>query len=437
MSKEGVKTTLGNVLLAFQVCLALWQILKLTPLGAVVQGVTGWLLRPLCLSPTYTGLHSLPGRVFKKVDFFWVLEKSFYPPRRKRCDGDEIRFVYLGADFHLERRGTGTGTDKNMLFVNGKMCYYITQGIWNELASTAAELALPEVQRVVFLKNYKEIWEHVATGRYMTFEEVLDSLVLENQTRRRLGGSSWLLPVDLSVSEEKLLKVLNLAGLFLQTKKVYWLIPVLLSFISTVMEFCTPLRIWIYGKVNLFCHAMHLICDRLPRSMRMQTYALGKMVENLKPSNDIKLKVTRGDITAIIAAGAKVHTEGALTLVPLFVLEDAATEKTLHCQPIDCDPIDIECRFNASTRSCIIRATTFDEISVGCLSRSHFLSILTLVSSIAKNGCGSLKSYGTHQNVRVRGLMHSIYSHQDAGYPIVYEMKLENVKKCKRRRSIG
>jgi hypothetical protein len=217
--------------------------------------------------------------------------------------------------------------------------------------------------------------------------------------------------VDLSVSEEKLLKVVNLAGLFLQTKKVYWLIPVLLSFISTVMEFCTPLRIWIYEKVNLwFCYAMHLICDPLPRSMRLQIYALGKMVENLKPSNDIKLKFTRGDITAIIAAGAKVHTEGALTLVPLFVLEEAATEKTFHCQPIDCDPIDIECRFT-STGGCIIRATTFDEISLFSCSRHHFLSVLTLVSSIAKNGCGSLKSYGTHQNVRVRGLAHSIYSY--------------------------
>lgn len=273
MSKEEVKAILGNVLLAFQICLGLWQFLKLTPLGALLQGVVGCLLRPLGLSPSYTRLQSLPGRLFKRVRYFYVLERLHPPRARDLSEDDEIRLPYLGVDFHLERRGT----DKSMLFVDGKMCYYITQPIWNELAYMAYyHSANAKVPNEVFLDNYKEIWEHVATGRDMTFEQVLDHIILDRQSMRKIGGSSMLLPVDLSVSEEKVLKMLNLAGLFLQTKKVYWLIPLLLSLISTVLEFSTPLRIWIYEKINvLFCCAMHVICDPLPRSMRRKIYGLG------------------------------------------------------------------------------------------------------------------------------------------------------------------
>lgn len=423
MSKEEVKAILGKVVLAFQICLGLWQFLKLTPLGALLQGVVGCLLRPLGLSPSYTRLQSLQGRLFKRVPYFFVFERSHTPPVRNQCEDDEIRLSYLGADFHLVRRGT----DKNMLFVNGKMCYYITQLIWNELAFTTYFLAYvspnAEVPNVVFLENYKEIWEHVATGRDMTFEQVLDHIILDCHTLRQIEGSSMLLPVDLSVSEERVLKMLNLAGFFLQTKKVYWLIPLLLSFTSTVLEFSTPLRKWIYEKINaLFCCAMHVICDPLPRSMRSQIYGLGKLVDNLKPTNDIKLKVTKGNITATIAGGAKVHTEGALTLVPTFALEEAATEATFHY-----DNIEIQCRFDAAKNGFFIRATTFDDISVGCGTRSQFLSILTLVWSMANNGSGSLKSYGPHRKVCVRGLKETVYSYVVNDCPNVYEMELENV----------
>lgn len=164
------------------------------------------------------------------------------------------------------------------------------------------------------------------------------------------------------------------------------------------------------------------MCDPLPRSMRRQIYALGMLVENLRPSNDINLKVTRGNITAIIAGGAKVHTAGALTLVPLFFLEEAATEAT-----ISSGPIEIQCRFDAAKQLCFIRATTFGDNSGPCFTRVHFLSILTLVSSILKNGCGSLKSYGSNHQVRVRGLMQSVGCYAGNGFPYIYEMKLENV----------
>jgi len=189
-----VKATLGNVLLAFQVCLALWQILKLTPLGALVKGVMGWLLRPLGLSLANTRLKCLPGRVFKSVHYFFALQAPLYATPTKQYDDDEIKLCYLGKPFHLERRGT----DKNMLLVNGKMCYYITQIIWNELADTAADpsLAQAQISNAVFIKNYKEIWEHVATGRDMTFEEVLDSLILDNQVMQPLEGCSVLLPEE-------------------------------------------------------------------------------------------------------------------------------------------------------------------------------------------------------------------------------------------------
>lgn len=409
MSKEQVKAILGNVLLAFQLCLGIWQFLKLTPLGALLQGVVGCLLR----SPSYTRLQCLPGRLFKRAGRYFVFEDRPTPARRQH-DNDVILWRYLGKDFRLQRRGTY----RNMLLVDDKI-YYITEHIWNELAHIAAVLA--EVPDTVFLGNYKEIWEYVATGRDLTFEQVLDHIILDSHTLRKIGGSSMLLPVDLSVSEEKVLKMLNLAGLFLQTKKVYWLIPLLLSFTSTVLEFSTPLRIWIYQKINvLFCCAMHVICDRLPRSMRSHIYALGKYVDNLKPTNDIELKVTKGNITATIAGGAKVHTEGTLTLADSFPLEEEATEATFRY-----DDIGIKCTFNG--RECFILATTFEKITVGCRTRPCFLGIVTLVWSIAKNRSGSLKSYGPHRKVRVRGLKETFYSYVANHFPNVYEMKLENV----------
>jgi hypothetical protein len=176
----------------------------------------------------------------------------------------------------------------------------------------------------VFLKGQREFWEEVSTGGVMTLEEVLDGLILYNQHVSVRLNDEWLLPVNLSVSEEKLLKIINLLGLFLQTKKdkVHWLIPTSLSFISALMEFSTTLRVWLYSNINvLFCYIMHFICDPLPRSWRRQVYSLGKWVENLKPSNDIQLKIERGNICAIIAGGAKVDKEGA-TLVPWLNVAD-------------------------------------------------------------------------------------------------------------------
>jgi hypothetical protein len=46
-----------------------------------------------------------------------------------RSEVNTIKLDYLGSDLLLER----TGTDRNMLFVNQKMCYYITRTIWDEL----------------------------------------------------------------------------------------------------------------------------------------------------------------------------------------------------------------------------------------------------------------------------------------------------------------
>lgn len=424
-----MKAILGNFILAFQICLGLWQFFKLTPLGALLQGVVGCLLCPLGLSPSYARLRYLQGRLFKRVRYSYVFEDLLESPERGSIDDDEIRLSYLGMDFDLERRGT----DKNIMFVKGKMgklCYYITPRIWNELAHTASELDKDKLPNAVFVENYKEIWVQVATCRVMTVEEVLDHIILDRHTPRLLEGTPMLLPVDLSVSEEKILKMLNLAGFFLQTKKVYWLIPLLLSFTSTVLEFSTPLRKWIYEKINvLFCSAMHVICDPLPRPKRSHIYlGLGKFVENLKPTNDIKLKVTKGNITATIAGGAKVHTEGALTLLPWFDLHVEPTEVTFHC-----DNIDIKCRFETARGLCFISATTFGEIYLACNNQSRFLRILTLVWSIAKNGSGSLKSYGPHRmtcfrrRVCVRGLMETLHTYVSSGCPYVYEMELENV----------
>ena len=57
---------------------------------------------------------------------------------------------------------------------------------------------------------------------------------------------------------------------------------------------------------------------------------------------------------------------------------------------------------------CYIYAPTIIEFRVDCNSSTDFEKIITFVSSIAKNGCGSLKCYGPHNKVSVRGFRESV-----------------------------
>ena len=327
---------------------------------------------------------------------------------------DQIESSYLGADFYMERR------ERNRLYLNGKMTYYITDTIWNSLLEMGE--AAPNT---VFLKGYKEFWQQVATGGVMSLSEVLDRLILDNHIIKVLDND-LLLPVDLSVSDEKLLKFLNLVGLFLRTKQVYWLIPTSISFTAAVLEFATLLREWLYSKVNLlFCLIMHVICDQLPRSMRRQVYSLGHWVENLKPSNDIELRVVRGPICGVIGGGAKVYLEGA-TLVP-WLNQDNETEKTFSCGDIDPEfpiPINIECSFDPKKGKCHLRARTVALADVAC-NRDEFTKLVTFVSSMAKNRSGSLKSCGFNNKASVRGFRESVLCYAKNGFPPVYELKVE------------
>lgn len=287
---------LKQILSALQISLAIWQFGKLTRLGALIQGVVGWLLHPLGLSPPYSLLQHYRSRVFKRVNCF-TLEADISSVTMRdilRDEANKISLNNLGSHLVLERR------EKNMLFIKEKMCYYITDTIWEELqilgevllyglpgpagvasvciadacadvGATAGAARVAMAARMpspVFLKGYKKFWNEVTTGDVMTLNEVLDAVIIYNQHVSQRLNEDWLLPVNLSVLEEGL-RVLNLIGLFLHTRKdkIHWLIPTSLTFISTLMELSARLRVWIYIKINvLFCDIMHFICDPLPRS---------------------------------------------------------------------------------------------------------------------------------------------------------------------------
>jgi hypothetical protein len=61
---------LNNILLALQSCLGLWQFMKLTPFGGLIQAVVGWLLRPFGLSQTYSRLQHYDGKNSKRAKCF-------------------------------------------------------------------------------------------------------------------------------------------------------------------------------------------------------------------------------------------------------------------------------------------------------------------------------------------------------------------------------
>lgn len=202
-----VELILNSILLALQACLGIWQLMVLTLVGPLLQGLVGWLLPGLPQSPTYFRLQHCKGRIFKKANCF-VLQ-AHTPSQRKVIKAADkfgtIRVWYLGKRFLLEK----SGSEQNMLFINGKMCYYITPRIWEELlhlgeetllldvpgpsgaatvdacvdeASTvvAARVAMaPRYSTAVFVKGYKqclkhECWKEVMRSGVMTFEEVVD-----------------------------------------------------------------------------------------------------------------------------------------------------------------------------------------------------------------------------------------------------------------------
>jgi hypothetical protein len=397
---------------------------KLTPVGGLVQGGMGWLLLllPFRLS-AYALLKPYRGRVFKKVHCIVLSaaagtqdELMTVPIRTSDYERAEIiKISYLGSDYQL-RRGDG-----NKLFVNNKMSYYISESIWQNL------MQLQDLRsNDVIIKGCKDFWEMVVTGGVMTLSEALDCMILENQPIMS-SDNDWLLPVNLTLSEEKLLKVLNLVGLFLQTKKLFWLTPILLSFASAVLEFNTTLREWLYKKINtVFCWSMHLMCDKLPYSMRRQVYSLGKWVENLKPCNDIELRVVRGDICALIGGAAKSHTEDATLVQVPWLNVQRVTQINFEC-----DPIHFRCEFLSEVDKCGVGVVYSDDdkaaLFVDCKSSDEFVKICTFVDCMAKNRSGSLKSNDRKNKVQVRGWKESVRHYVKSGFPPIYELKLEHV----------
>ncbi|GLJ10229.1 hypothetical protein SUGI_0124410 [Cryptomeria japonica] len=448
------KSILSSLLLALQLCLGFWEIGKLTPVGALIQCGIGWLLSlcrlPLGLSADYARLKRFEGRVYKTVRCHVTIPPDQPTVQRQgRLDETQKNSSYLGEEFHLKKEG------ENKLYLNGKMCYYITDTIWYALLDFAEAAPV-----TVFLKGYKEFWQQVATGGVMTLSDVLDCLRLENHTVKILDND-LLLPVNLSISEEKILKAINLVGLFLQTRQVYWLLPILLSFTAALLEFSIAVRAWVYGKINLyFCWVMHFICDRLPRSMRREVYSLGNWVENLKPSNDLKLRIVRGETIAVIGGGAKVQKDDAA----LFEEGDFEWSRlegempiTIPCGKIDPDysPIDIECWFDPVKGKCHLRATTVALADVDC-NTDEFARLYKFLFCVAKNRSGSLKSCDSHRKedgrgsrgflacvakicsgslkccaskdkVHFRGFRDSVACYSKNGFPPVYELKLDNV----------
>jgi hypothetical protein len=204
----------ASYLAAISIVFGFWQIVKLTPFGAIIQCIMGWLLLPFGLSPTYSRLICLPGRVLKTVQCH-VITEADQPTLLREYKTQEIfekKSSYLGHPFRLERK------DGSKLFLNGEMAYYITDTIWFYLVRMA-----DVAPKTVFLKGYKPFLPQVATGGVMTLPEVLDCLIINNKAIGLLDNY-LLLPMNLSVLDQTMLKFVNGGGvvLLLITKKADW-----------------------------------------------------------------------------------------------------------------------------------------------------------------------------------------------------------------------
>ncbi|XP_059077599.1 uncharacterized protein LOC131876390 [Cryptomeria japonica] len=306
-----LKEVVNSVLLPLQLSLGLLLIMKTTPLWAVIHCTLAYLLHCFCFPYTdYKQLGEFEGRVFKKV-ISHATTAGDVSKLRNQKDAQEskkegksqidetVSLVYLGKKFVLKRM------EGNKMLMKDGPAYCITDKMW-ETIKYIEKMA----SKTVFVKNHKEIWEEVVTGDIMKFEEVLISVILDNRSIIRLDHD-YFLPVNLLLSEDKLMTILNFVGLFLKTQKhIHWLIPALLTFTVVVMGFSTKVRLYIDGFINTFlCRSVQLLCDPLPLAMRRRAYCWGNWVENLKPSNDLQSKIVSGKICVLLVAGAKADSE--------------------------------------------------------------------------------------------------------------------------------
>lgn len=128
---------------------------------------------------------------------------------------------------------------------DGPAYYYIRKKMWETV------LYIKKVaSTIVFLKNHIEIWEEVITSDITEFEEVFDSMILDNHSVISLDHD-YFLPVNFFLSEFKLRMTPNIVGLLLKTQNpIHRFIPTLLTFIATVMGFSTTLRLYVGGFID-------------------------------------------------------------------------------------------------------------------------------------------------------------------------------------------
>jgi len=155
---------------------------------------------------------------------------------------------------------------------------------------------------------------------------------------------------------------------------------------------------------------------------------LDKWVDNLKPNNDLQLKVVRGNMCAVIGGGAKIDNEDA-AWVPWIYVGEGETQKFLT---FDCDSIVIETSYPVNNR-CSMFVKYKDEADeqsvfyVDCNNMAEFQQICTFLSCVANTNSGSLKSYDNKKKVQVRGWKESARHYVESGFPLVYELDLKHV----------
>ena len=131
----------------------------------------------------YNKLKKFRGRVFKKVIPHTTTagtkakrQKDSETPKKEVKSEDVITKVqveYLGKRFELEQK------DGNLMLMKDGTADYIIDKMW-ETVKYIEKVA----SKTVFVKDHKEIWEEVVTGDIMEFEQVLDSVILDNQACR-------------------------------------------------------------------------------------------------------------------------------------------------------------------------------------------------------------------------------------------------------------
>ena len=317
------------MVLYVQLYLAVWQIVRLTPLALLVKAFFLWLQTKAfkvlggiqldtgyCIpNIRYRGLIFLEGALkpenYDKEHMATLIaldektrdiepEVPDSPPPYSRHNADGSSFMDINTtwhghtcDFRLERtvaNPNDSSTAENLFLTatidkKTPVKYYIDdEEYWWRVITVFNH------NNFVIVKDKKTFLGIVKSGHVLDPLQIIEEILLNHKFLNSDRG--WLLPVRYPYEETKILAGLTVLGLYGQVKGFSQIALLVLTIATIVLQFSSRVRKFIYQRVNVAAAwCVQSLVDRLSLSNRRFIYTFGTYWEDVVPCNDCEARV--------------------------------------------------------------------------------------------------------------------------------------------------